>query len=279
MAERYGTPKSMKEFSDKMQLVNANGYRGIFEAAGHKLNETGGVMLWKLNAALPSVIWQVYDWYLNPNAGYYFMKRACEPVHIQLNLDDSVVAFVNRSYQSQQNLAADIKVYDLNSKLLFNQNQKVSLNTSEVKESVSLQNLLAKEQGISFVVLSLKNSTGKTISQNTYWFAPDHNFKELNEMPSSKLEAKILKTEKLKSETRWTFQVTNTTNKLAFFINPQIIENGKEILPSFWSDNYFSLPANGSTTISVSVPNTEINGEGPKLSLSAWNVEQEIISF
>ncbi|MEO6843625.1 MAG: sugar-binding domain-containing protein, partial [Ginsengibacter sp.] len=86
MAERYGSPVSMKDFSDKMQLINANGYRGIFEAAGHQLNETGGVMLWKLNAALPSVIWQVYDWYLNPNAGYYFMQRAVEPVHIQLNL-------------------------------------------------------------------------------------------------------------------------------------------------------------------------------------------------
>ena len=127
MAERYGAPENMKDFSDKMQLVNANGYRGIFEAAGHKLNETGGVMLWKLNAAFPSVIWQVYDWYLEPNAGYYFMKRACEPVHIQLNLDDSVVAIVNRSYQSQNNLKAEVKVYDVNSKLLFSQAKTISL--------------------------------------------------------------------------------------------------------------------------------------------------------
>ena len=90
MIDRFGAPVSMRDFSDKMQLLNAGGYRGIFEAAGHKLNETGGVMLWKLNAAFPSVVWQVYDWYLEPNSGYYFMKRACEAVHIQLNLDDSV---------------------------------------------------------------------------------------------------------------------------------------------------------------------------------------------
>ncbi|HEY8970759.1 MAG TPA: glycoside hydrolase family 2 TIM barrel-domain containing protein, partial [Puia sp.] len=99
MVDRYGSPQSIREFSEKMQLINADGYRAIFEAAGHKLRETGGVMLWKLNAAFPSVAWQVYDWYLEPNAGYYFMQRACEPVHIQLNRDDSSVALVNRTYQ------------------------------------------------------------------------------------------------------------------------------------------------------------------------------------
>jgi len=76
MAKRYGTPVTLQDFSCKMQLMNAIGYQGIFEAAGHKLNDNGGVMLWKLNAAFPSVIWQIYDWYLQPNAGYYFMQNA-----------------------------------------------------------------------------------------------------------------------------------------------------------------------------------------------------------
>ena len=63
MVKRYGEPVSMEDFCNKMQLMNAIGYQGIFEAAGHKLNDIGGVMLWKLNAAFPSVVWQVYDWY------------------------------------------------------------------------------------------------------------------------------------------------------------------------------------------------------------------------
>ena len=84
MVKRYGEPVSMEDFCNKMQLMNAIGYQGIFEAAGHKLNDIGGVMLWKINAAFPSVVWQVYDWFLMPNAGYYFMQNACEPVHIQL---------------------------------------------------------------------------------------------------------------------------------------------------------------------------------------------------
>ena len=79
--------------------MNAIGYQGIFEAAGHKLNDIGGVMLWKLNAAFPSVVWQVYDWFLQTNAGYYFMQNACEPLHIQLNLVNNKVTVVNRRYK------------------------------------------------------------------------------------------------------------------------------------------------------------------------------------
>jgi hypothetical protein len=279
MKERYGAPTSMKDFSDKMQLVNANGYRGIFEAAAHKLNETGGVMLWKLNAAFPSVIWQVYDWYLNPNAGYYFMQRACEPVHIQLNLDDSVVAVINRTYKNQNNLSEEIKVFDLNSKLLFSENKTINLSATDVKESVSLSNILSNEKGISFVVLNLKNSSGKTISQNTYWFSPEHNSTSLKEMPAAKVNVKVLKTEEGKNETKWTLQFTNSTKQIAFFINPQIINRGKEILPSFWSDNYFSLSPNESTTVNVSIPNALIKEGKPELALSAWNVEKEKIEL
>jgi hypothetical protein len=276
MAERYGTPVSMKDFSNKMQLVNANGYRGIFEAAGHKLNETGGVLLWKLNAAFPSVIWQVYDWYLNPNAGYYFMQRACEPVHIQLNLDDSMVALINRTYKPQSALTAVVKVFNMNSKLLFSQNKVTNLKSTDVEKSISLSKILSKEKGISFVVLKLKNPLGKTLSQNTYWFAQEHNFKALKEMPLSNVKVKILKTENGKNETRWTLGFRNSTSRLAFFINPQIINNGKEILPSFWSDNYFSLSPNELTIVNVSVPNAKIKEGKIQLAVGGWNVEKEI---
>ncbi|MGN6193480.1 MAG: glycosyl hydrolase 2 galactose-binding domain-containing protein [Ginsengibacter sp.] len=279
MKERYGAPTSMKDFSDKMQLVNANGYRAIFEAAGHKLNETGGVMLWKLNAAFPSVIWQIYDWYLNPNAGYYFMQRACEPVHIQLNLDDSVVAIVNRTYSVNTALRAEVRVFDINSKLIFSQDKIINVKSADVEKTISLSNILSNEKGISFVVLNLKNSSGKTISQNTYWFSPDHNFKSLKEMASTKVNVKILQTEKGKNETKWTLQFTNSTKQIAFFINPQIISKGKEILPSFWSDNYFSLAPNESTTVNVSIPNAMIKEGKPELALSAWNVEKEKIEL
>jgi hypothetical protein len=198
-------------------------------------------------------------------------------MHIQLNLDDSVVAIINRTYSPKTALTAGIRVLDMNSKLLFSENKTISLKSTDVEKSISLSKILSEEKGISFVVLNLKNASGKTISQNTYWFSPEHNFNRLKEMPSSKMNVKILKTATGKNETQWTLQFTNPANRLAFFINPQILQNGKEIFPSFWSDNYFSLSPNESTTVQVTIPNVKIKDTKVELAVSAWNVEKELI--
>lgn len=83
-------------------------------------------MLWKLNAAFPSVIWQIFDWYLEPSAGYYFMQRAGEPVHVQLNYDDSAVVVVNRSYQEKSALTCRMEIFTADGKSIFNQSEGIN---------------------------------------------------------------------------------------------------------------------------------------------------------
>jgi exo-1,4-beta-D-glucosaminidase len=279
MIKRLGEPASMEDFSNKMQLMNAVGYQGIFEAAGHKLNDIGGVMLWKLNAAFPSVFWQVYDWYMMPNAGYYFMQKACEPVHIQLNLASNKVTVVNRAYKSAVNLTAQADLYSLDSKSLFHESVNVGLSPSEVKETSSLSTVLTEAKGVTFVILNLKDGSGKVISRNTYWLSGNNDFKSLNEMPVTSVQAKIIRTEKMKNETRWTLQVTNTTSKLAFFIRPQVIIDGEEVLPSFWSDNFFTLVPSETTTVTVSCPMVKVNGKKPGIKISGWNVTEQVLAI
>ena len=277
MIKRFGEPVSMEDFSNKMQLMNAVGYQGIFEAAGHKLNDIGGVMLWKLNAAFPSVFWQVYDWYLMPNAGYYFMQKACEPLHIQLNLSSSKVTVINRAYKPAVNLTAQADLYNSGSKLIFNESVKIGLSPSEVKETSSLSSALTDAKGVTFVILSLKDGSGKVISRNTYWLSGSNDFKSLNEMPVTSVLTKVLKTEKLKNETRWTLSVSNTTDKLAFFIRTQLMVDGEEVLPSFWNDNYFTLAPSETTTVTVSCPLIKVNGKKPELKISGWNVAEQVL--
>jgi hypothetical protein len=287
MLDRFGAPVSMRDFSDKMQLLNAGGYRAIFEAAGHKLNETGGVMLWKLNAAYPSVIWQVYDWYLEPNAGYYFMQRACEPVHIQLNLDDSAVALVNRTYLKRPGLQYEVEVVGMTGKSLFRGQGKTSLDTTDVKEVLSLRSVLQQAQGVSFVLLRLKDDQGHDLSHNVYWISPGHDFADLRQMPQARVQANVLPAttpdggrhaaEKKDGYTGWTIRFTNVSSGLAFFLNPQIIATGEEVLPSYWSDNYFSIPAGQSITVRVSCPTAALAGNAPQLRLEGWNIRPETL--
>ena len=271
MVVRFGAPTSLRDFSSKMQLLNADGYRGIFEAAGHHLNTTGGVMLWKLNSAFPSVVWQIYDWYLEPNAGYYFMQRACEPVHVQLNLDDSTVAVVNRTYVARRGLSVRASVRAIDGRLLFSRTVPVSLDTTDVREVLPLSTVLASASGVSFVCLELTDAAGKTVSRNTYWFQPDKDFTALSHMPPASVSTEVLATRKTAREYVYTVRFRNTSTNLAFFLNPQVFMGGEEVMPSFWSDNYFSLEAGSSTTVTVSVPVEKIGG-ALSLVMEGWNV-------
>ena len=274
MVKKYGAPSSMIDFSDKMQLMNATGYQGIFEAAGHKLNDIGGVMLWKLNAAFPSVIWQIFDWYQEPNAGYYFMQNACEPVHIQLNALDYKVTVINRTYKSMPNLSVQADVYGTDSKLLFQQTNKLSLAATDVKELFSLSKVLAESKDVNFVVLNLKNALGKVISHNVYWLAADDNYTTLSALPQTTIETAIIKTEDVEAETKWTVKFSNKSDKIAFFIHPQLLSDGEEVLPCFWSSNYFSLAPGESTTVTVSTNSNQFINENQEILLEGWNIKK-----
>ncbi|MCU7548872.1 beta galactosidase jelly roll domain-containing protein [Chitinophagaceae bacterium LB-8] len=275
METRYGKAVSLEDFSIKMQLLNAIGYRGIFEAVNHKLNETGGVMLWKLNAAFPSVAWQIYDWYLQPNAGYYFMQNACEPVHIQFCYDDSSIILVNRSYVAQQGLSAEVNVYDINGTSVFNKNiSNLNLPATDVKETLSLANVLTSAKGVNFAVLRLKDANGNVISRNIYWLAPGNNCQSMQDMSKSNVEVKLLKSVVNKNEKTFTYQLINTSNQLAFFINLSLNNANDEIAPCFWSSNYVTLAPKESMTVSVTVPLNTLK-ESSVLQVSGWNVVKQ----
>jgi hypothetical protein len=279
MVKRYGAAVSMEDFCDKMQLMNAIGYQGIFEAAGHKLNDIGGVMLWKLNAAFPSVVWQVYDWYLQPNAGYYFMQNAVEPLHIQMNLISNEVMAINRTYKSVNDLVAVTDVYDINTKLLFHEEKNINLRETDVQITSNLSQVLASADGVSFVVLRLKDKSGRIVSSNIYWLSEDEDYKSMSDMPETTVDIKVLGSGKSKSEYSWTIELSNPGSKLAFFIRPQLMSDGEEVLPSYWTGNYVSLLPSETTILTVSCPLEKLASGKITLKVSGWNVEAKSITL
>ena len=276
---RYGEPVSMEDFCNKMQLMNATGYQGIFEAAGHRLNDIGGVMLWKLNAAFPSVVWQVYDWFLQTNAGYYFMQNACEPLHIQLNLNDLKVTILNRRYKPAANLTALIEIFNADSKSLLREEAYFSMGPSEVRVTESLEEVREQNKGILFVVLNLKDLTGKTVSHNVYWLSPDNNFRALSDLPAASVTVNPLKSVKGRYDNKYTLSITNNSGKIAFFIRPQLTVDGKEVLPSYWSSNYITLAPSESTSLSVVCPVARLGGKDPVIKVSGWNVSGQYLKL
>jgi len=259
--------------------MNLTGYQGIFEADGHKLNETGGVMLWKLNSAFPSVIWQIYDWYLEPNAGYYGMQNACEPLHIQFDQDDSTVMVINRTLKSTGVLTAQADVYSIDSKSLYHHASTVNLSSTGTQSAMPLKAILADKKEMCIIVLNLKDATGKVVSHNTYWTAPGNDYKALNNMSHTAVTTKVIRTEKGYKENKYILQIANNTKQLAFFVRPQLMVNGEEVMPSYWSANYFTLAPGESTTVSVSAPWAKLGGQKPSVLVEGWNVDKQVVAL
>jgi len=90
----YGNAASAAEWVELAQFTNYDGHRAIFEAQSkHRM----GVLMWMSHPCWPSFVWQTYDYYLEPNAGYFGAKKGCEPLHVQWNPVDGTVEVVNYS--------------------------------------------------------------------------------------------------------------------------------------------------------------------------------------
>ena len=73
--------------------------RAMFESFSKNKYFATGVIQHMLNNAWPSMIWHLYDYYLEADAGYFGTKKACEPLHIQYSYDDRSIVVVNSTYE------------------------------------------------------------------------------------------------------------------------------------------------------------------------------------
>lgn len=278
LRRRYGEPRDLADYVRKAQLINAESHRAIFEAVNHVGDQSAGVLLWKLNPAWPSVIWQIYDWYLRPHAGYYFAKKACEPLHIQLNLDDYRVAVIQHGPSKHLSLSAEAKMYDLDSRLVWSRAEELVKDTDPVREVFSVPaGRVDGEGGMRFLRLRLRDRHDVTVSENFYWLnQPVSDFRALSSLPRASVGVEPVTKDVREERAHVTWRIVNTGETLAFFLRARLLggSEGLEILPAFWNDNYFSLLPGEGRILHVSVPAASAEGrqDGLILELSGVNV-------
>jgi len=261
----YGNPSTAQEYALKAQYVNADGYRSMFEAANHRMwNITSGVMLWKLNSCWPDVGWQIYDWYLNPNASYFFAKKAMEPVHVQMNANSSRLSVINATHKSLHNLILDAKVIDSNMNVKWTFIDTLSVDSSSYKESCIVPGI-NNITPVYFVKLELKDDLGKLISDNLYWRCSQHeDFSQLAVLPKVRLN-QIVSIEETDKEYKITLRLDNRKKQLSFF-NHLILRNpatSQEVLPVFWSDNFVTLFPGDDRIVTAVVAKIDMGGQKP----------------
>ena len=116
------------------------------------------------------MIWHLYDYYLDADAGYFATKKACEPLHIQYSYDDRTIVVVNSTYRPVEGLQASVHVHGLKWNELFSTRLSVDAAADSSQRVISIpENLYTGPERIFFIDLALSDAAGNVVSRNFYW--------------------------------------------------------------------------------------------------------------
>ena len=124
MQAEFGAPVNLEDFERKAQMLDYVDHRAIFEGMNaHLWAPNSGRMLWMTQPAWPSNTWQILNSDYDTQSSFYGVKKACERVHVQLDLSDYNVAVVNTTNEPRPGLLLSASVYSLDNKLLLHQEE------------------------------------------------------------------------------------------------------------------------------------------------------------
>ncbi len=280
MQAEFGAPTSLEDFERKAQMLDYVDHRAIFEGMNaHLWAPNSGRMLWMTQPAWPSNVWQILSSDYDTQSSFYGVKKACEPLHVQLDLSNYDVAVVNTTNDPHLGMQVSASVYSLDNKVLLHHEEKKDTSADAVTDGFKLDLApLLLPDGIVLVNLELRSSTGELLSENLYWLgAESASYRRLNRLPAAPLLLKARSTRvgdnvKVRIDLRNTGGVASLANKLTL-LNAA---DGSRILPAYYSDNYVSLLPGESQEIEIEYPAKP--GKGPaEVAIRGWNTAKQIV--
>lgn len=291
MAAIYATPHSAADYERIAQTMEYDSERAMFEAYSKNKYVSTGVIQWMLNNAWPSMIWHLYDYYLDTGAGYYATKKACEPLHIQYAYDDRSVVVVNSTYQAISGMRAKVEVHGSKWNLLYSGETAVSPGADSSLRVFSIPDALyTSPERLLFIDLTLSNLEGRVVSHNFYWVPvtlttfdyahtdythpPPERYEDLSALASLP-PADVRSTASIEAtphgkEIR--VHLENASQSLAFQLHGEVrTPSGGLIAPVLWSDNWVELTPGTSVTLTASLPDDA--PAVPSVVISGWNVQ------
>ena len=296
----YGHPSNFADYELKAQAMAYDSERAMFEAYSRNKYGSTGVIQWMLNNAWPSLIWHLYDYYLQPAGSYFGTKKACEPLHVQYSYDDRSVAVVNSEYTDAPGLTVKASVYDSDLREKFHREAKTDVGSDGVARVFTIpETVLDPASPVYFVDLTLANRAGAIVSRNFYWLSPKQDVYDwetteytytpvtswedltaLQKLPKAQL-AVSASIEPAAGGSAVRVHLRNTSKHLAFQVRLAISpKNGdSEILPVFWDDNYIALLPGESRDITARYHSAHALDAHPELTVSGWNIPTQTMAI
>lgn len=283
METQFGNSNSLEEYVSKAQMMNFVDYRAIFEGFNqHLWAPNGGRLLWMTQPAWPSMLWGIISSDYDTQASFYGTKKACEPVHVQMDLSNNDIAVVNTTLEPIKGASVAVDVFSLDGQQLHHAEHTLDAAADNVTAASHLDLVPLMGDKVVLVRLQLHDAQGKLLSRNIYWRAAEEStFRALNTMALASVTAtaKLLPGTDSSNERTIEIQLKNQGKtpslETTFVLNDN---TGKQILPAYFSDNYISLLPGEAQTVLVKVPAQHLQTT-LQLLMRGWNQKQETIRF
>lgn len=273
LTRQFGAPTGLDDFERKAQMMNYVDYRAIFEGfAAHLWTQNSGRILWMTHPAWPSNHWQIYSADYDTHAAYYGVKKASEPLHVQMNLPDFAITVVNTTLAPYAGLSVKSRVFALDGRLLATRDDRLAAPANQITilPSLALSSLLDKEDAV-VVALALSDPSGAAISDNIYWQAKD----PAGDQHLGRLTAQSVT---LSARAREDgddrvvdIDLEDTGSAPALAAKLTLVDGaGKRILPAYYSDNYLSLLPSEPRHVVIRYPRG--GSKTARINLRGWNV-------
>jgi len=290
--KRYGKQNNAEDFTFKSQASNLEAMRAMFEAFAINRSNTTGIIQWMYNSAWPKLIWQFWDYNLLPNGAFYGARKGARNLNLSYNYGDNSVYAVNLTASAKSNLHADIKIFNLNGKLIGEKKETAALEPNSSKMLYTLPADLQYSR-VYFLKLQLSDDTNNIIADNFYWLStkpdvPDFknttwfytpmaeyaDFTDLDRLPDVKIVPENSITN-VNDKYEVIVKLNNPDENIAFLIELRIEgeKSGKSLVPIIWDDNYVSLVPGESKEIRASFPASAMDGDKPVFRYKGWNVK------
>ena len=271
IAKGYGEPHSAKEFAELAQWVNYDGHRSLFESRSQNRK---GLLMWMSHSCWPSMVWQTYDYYFEPTAAYFAIKKASEPLHIQWNPVTDEVEVVNYSAGARKGLTAKTQVLNMDASVAWEKEVTIDSNEDTTNKCIKLE-FTENLSKVHFIKMVLTEN-GRVVSENFYHRSlEENNYQELRNLPKVALKSDVTINKEADGNWNATAVIENTTSTPALMVRLNVVggTDGLQFLPIFYSDNYFALLPGEKKEVRFHWKDEDTRGNTPRVVVSGYNVE------
>lgn len=272
LAARFGPGTSLEDFERKAQMMQYESYRAIFEGMNAGLwTEHSGRMLWMTQPAWPSSAWQIFSSDYDTHASFYGVKKAAEPVHVQMNLPTGKVVLVNNGLADLGGVRVTAKAVDVDNRSLAEKTATITGRHEAATDAFTLDLPSLTANTPALIRLEAKSAEGELLSSNFYWQAKDDaGYRALGTLRAVTLGT-TLRTGVEGDETVVRVALSNTGSQPALETKLTVMNtDGSQVLPAYFSDNYVSLLPGDTRTVEIRYPTA--SARAAHIALRGWNI-------